>query len=954
MKRKLLVTLGLIMILFSLSFTYADSISLELYVGQTHALQSRVIDEAGFDVNEDVEWTSSDSDIASVKDGLITAKSEGNAVITATVSEGASLRSFSIYLTSKTTVKSVELNIPQDTLYVGEEMTANYTLTPARDLTAPIYDEVSFTTSDKSVFTVDDDGVVKGVGEGDAFLKVITDDGNRTSMKKITVKGMVKSIKIQSDITKLYVGEERTLSVSIEPENAFNKDYEWSSSSHVDLDDDGSFVAESEGIAYISVLTEDGSKKDTIKFEVESLVSGIEITSEPIELTDTRSTYQLNADLIEKKPGIPPVEDGIEWSSNRSSVASVSKNGLVSAKSTGYAIITATSKDGNYSDSITLHIKLGEKSVIEAKSIAFTTEKKNARSGEPCLLYYKLLPENTTEDDLDVDFHGGDGNIDVKDGYIEFIPYDEGRYTITIETENELRDYTYIDVSSNLSEIVIDSNGLIRNRDTGRYSVYLGQSGQLDYTLVKKNSAPAILLKDAKWDSGDDDIIDVDSDGSYYGNEIGDTYIQIEALDNNVTELIHIEVISMSDSAELPAYAEIGIKTTFKPTPFFTPKEDLLYGYNAVLDKSYNLEIDAIYLPEAFVKNERDFEKERQKKLEDWIEQGSGDKESLQNELEKSKKRHSMLRLFLKNSEDDYVEVNYDDFTMTDRSFNTLDIAEIDDNAFYANVICKADLSIITNDGEHEDTMTVYADAENTDFLVYDTDGNLLNYEALLNDLNLDAQTQAAKNETTRQLTESEAAAIESLKANYANLSADEVPRDDTITALETAKKFGMVLPSFTENYQRAITKLEMAEICFKLYDHYTGEITGVYPYNIFTDTDNPIAIRAYHYGLVPFTEDRKFNPDAQLTREEMAYMLYRTFVALDMPISSAVSPPKGSTFIDQDLISDDYALAVGQLAYKYTIITGITDERFEPQASASIDYTLKYAINLAKSLTEE
>jgi uncharacterized protein YjdB len=196
MKRKQMVIIGLIFVLFSLSFSYAESISLELYVGQTHALQSRVIDEAGFDVNEEVDWTTSDSDIATVKDGLITAKSEGNAVITATISEGTSLRSFSVYLMVKGTVDSIELQIPKSTIYVGEKIQSSFLITPVRNLTVPVYDKVHYSSSDDSVLTVDKDGIIEGISKGEAYIKIISDDGERSSFKKISVNNMVQSIDI--------------------------------------------------------------------------------------------------------------------------------------------------------------------------------------------------------------------------------------------------------------------------------------------------------------------------------------------------------------------------------------------------------------------------------------------------------------------------------------------------------------------------------------------------------------------------------------------------------------------------------------------------------------------------------------------------------------------------------------------------------------------------------------
>jgi len=123
----------------------------------------------GSALNKDVTWTSSDEDVATVYDGMITAWEAGTCTITASTSNG---KTATCTVTVTVEPYSVWLNEYWVDLNVGDTLT----------LTADVYPEeatdksVTWSTSDASVATVKD-GVVIAVGEGDCEITATTSNG---------------------------------------------------------------------------------------------------------------------------------------------------------------------------------------------------------------------------------------------------------------------------------------------------------------------------------------------------------------------------------------------------------------------------------------------------------------------------------------------------------------------------------------------------------------------------------------------------------------------------------------------------------------------------------------------------------------------------------------------------------------------------------------------------------
>ena len=165
--------------------TFITDISLNknattLRAGTTETLTATVTPENATDA---VVWSSSDEDVATVVDGVVTAVAEGTATITAASASDAAIKAECVVtVLAPVAVTDVTLNKSATTLLVGWTETLTATVAP-EDATNKA---VVWTSSDESVATVEN-GVVTAVAKGTADITVTTADGNHQATCKVKV-----------------------------------------------------------------------------------------------------------------------------------------------------------------------------------------------------------------------------------------------------------------------------------------------------------------------------------------------------------------------------------------------------------------------------------------------------------------------------------------------------------------------------------------------------------------------------------------------------------------------------------------------------------------------------------------------------------------------------------------------------------------------------------------------
>ena len=169
-------------------------------------------------------------------------------------------------------VTGVSLGKASLELTEGEEITLTVTINPANATNK----NVTWNSSDSSVASVSD-GRVTAVKAGTATITVATEDGGKTATCEVKVNAKtvepeviaVTGVTLNKTSVELTEGEETTLTATVNPDNATNKNVTWKSSdSSVATVVDGKVTAVKAGSATITVTTEDGGKTATCQIKV--------------------------------------------------------------------------------------------------------------------------------------------------------------------------------------------------------------------------------------------------------------------------------------------------------------------------------------------------------------------------------------------------------------------------------------------------------------------------------------------------------------------------------------------------------------------------------------------------------------------------------------------------------------------------------------------------------------
>ena len=132
--------------------------------------------------NKNITWESSNSNIATVMDGIVTAKSVGKAIITAKTSNGKTGTCEINVVNKKIEVTGISLNKTSANLYKGDKLILTTTIIPSNATDK----NITWTSSNKKVATIAN-GNVTTIGVGETTITAKTSNG-KTASCKITVK----------------------------------------------------------------------------------------------------------------------------------------------------------------------------------------------------------------------------------------------------------------------------------------------------------------------------------------------------------------------------------------------------------------------------------------------------------------------------------------------------------------------------------------------------------------------------------------------------------------------------------------------------------------------------------------------------------------------------------------------------------------------------------------------
>ena len=256
-------------------------------------------------------------------------------------------------------VTGIKLDRNTLSLGVGAKSHLGYTIYP----NGAYIQDVSWSSSNSDIVTVDQNGNIVGVSKGNALVTVTTVDGGYTDTCQISVGGYIQvtNLSVSPKSLNLVKNTSAKLTASITPSNATDKTVTWTSqdSSVATVDADGNVTGISAGYTTITASVDGGVIKDVVTVAVFDDESDIPSTDPNHPELNVRS-ISLSSSNVRMQVGTSrnlvatiTYEDGHRtiaaemslWSSSDTSIVSVGEDGHIKALAVGVAVVTVRAKD---------------------------------------------------------------------------------------------------------------------------------------------------------------------------------------------------------------------------------------------------------------------------------------------------------------------------------------------------------------------------------------------------------------------------------------------------------------------------------------------------------------------------------------------------------------------------------------------------------------------------------
>lgn len=227
--------------------------------GQRTSLSATVCPDNA--TNKNVNWTSSNTGVATVSNGIVTAVSKGSARITATAADGSGKSaSCVVTVTGDILVTSIALTPSNTTLRVGYSVYPSVTVCPV-DATDKC---VTWSSANSNIASVNpNSGLVyaKAVGVTTIYATACDGSGVCGCCTVRVVPVYVRDITVCPEALTLDIGKSAHLEAIVSPVNATNQSISWVSGdcNIADVDANGRVTGKTAGTTYIYAYATDGS-----------------------------------------------------------------------------------------------------------------------------------------------------------------------------------------------------------------------------------------------------------------------------------------------------------------------------------------------------------------------------------------------------------------------------------------------------------------------------------------------------------------------------------------------------------------------------------------------------------------------------------------------------------------------------------------------------------------------
>ncbi len=286
-------------------------------------------------------WKSSNQNVATVSDdGLVTGKANGETTITVSAETGETA---TCEVTVQTSATGITLDKTEQTLDMSSNKT--FMLTPTvTPPTSNVNREIQINSSNPSVATIATNGTVTALSNGSTIITFRLKNGKEAKCN-VTVQTSPTSVSLNKTSISLDSNSStQQLVATINPATSnIHTGLTWkSSNSNVATVSDGGLVTgKATGTTKITVETGNGK---TATCDVDVKMDSTELSN--LKLNKEAITIDLSESNTEQLIATTNAPGGLNWSSDDEDVATVSRDGLVTGKSNGHAIITVIDSSG--------------------------------------------------------------------------------------------------------------------------------------------------------------------------------------------------------------------------------------------------------------------------------------------------------------------------------------------------------------------------------------------------------------------------------------------------------------------------------------------------------------------------------------------------------------------------------------------------------------------------------
>ncbi len=346
---------------------------------------------------------------------------------------------------------------------------------------------------------------IDGIHPSDSMQRVWA---TKFPVSLIGVGKTVAGLSLDKTSATLYVGDKLTLKASIYPSGAKNKKVTWSSSNTKVLKVSSSGVVEcvGGGTATVTCKTDDGGYKAKCKITVRVRPTGVTLNKSKVSVYATK-TYQLKATVAPSSA----YNKKVKWSSSDKKVATVDKNGLVTAVGSGKAVITVKTEDGGKKATCTVTVK----KKVQVVDVTLNKTSKSLYKGSTYQLKASIYPEKATFPE--VKWTSSNKKVATVSSSGKVKAVGKGSAVITCTSVDNPRVKTTCKIT-----VKVKVTGVELNRSKG--SLYEGYTGKLKATVSPSSASN----KDVTWSSSNTKVLKVDKNGKLTAIKPGKAVITVK------------------------------------------------------------------------------------------------------------------------------------------------------------------------------------------------------------------------------------------------------------------------------------------------------------------------------------------------------------------------------------------------------------------------------------------